>query len=81
MIPSPLWQLDLSGNELCGLDEDGDGDYTAEGIIALAEALKVNGSLASVWAPAHQPCPHARHDSASAITDSSFVTCSPRSLI
>ena len=45
MIPSPLWQLDLSGNELCGLDEDGDGDYTAEGIIALAEALKVNGSL------------------------------------
>ena len=48
MIPSPLWQLDLSGNELCGLDEDGDGDYTAEGIIALAEALKVNGSLTKI---------------------------------
>ena len=47
MIPSPLWQLDLSGNELCGLDEDGDGDYTAEGIIALAEALKVNASFSN----------------------------------
>ena len=46
MIPSPLWQLSLSGNELCGVDEDGDGvgDYTAEGTIALANALKVNTS-------------------------------------
>jgi hypothetical protein len=36
-----LASLDLSGNELCGLDEDGEGDYDSEGIIALADSLKV----------------------------------------
>ena len=41
-------QLDLSGNELCGLDNDGDGTYNAEGITAIADALRVNGSLTSV---------------------------------
>jgi uncharacterized protein YjbI with pentapeptide repeats len=40
-------QLDLSGNELCGLSyyNDGDGTYTAEGITAIADALRVNGAL------------------------------------
>jgi len=40
-------QLDLSGNELCGQSyyNDGDGTYTAEGITAIADALRVNGAL------------------------------------
>jgi NLR family CARD domain-containing protein 3 len=38
-------QLDLSDQQLCGLNEDGDGTYTAEGITAIADALRVNGGL------------------------------------
>ena len=38
-------QLDLSWNKLCGLDNDGYGTYTAEGITAIADALRVNGAL------------------------------------
>ena len=38
-------QLDLSGNQLCGVNEYGQGTYTAEGITAIADALRVNGAL------------------------------------
>ena len=38
-------QLDLSSNQLCGINAYGQGTYTAEGITAIAEALKVTGSL------------------------------------
>jgi hypothetical protein len=38
-------QLDLSGNHLCGINEYGQGTYTAEGITAIADALRVNGAL------------------------------------
>ena len=38
-------QLDLSSNQLCGINSRGEGTYTAEGITAIAEALKVTGSL------------------------------------
>ena len=38
-------QLNLSGNQLCGIDIFGDGTYTAEGITAIADALKVTPSL------------------------------------
>ena len=42
-------QLDLSQNSLCGLyyNDYGElrGTYTADGIMALSEALKVTGSL------------------------------------
>ena len=38
-------QLDLSNNQLCGLDRFGGGTYTAEGITAIADALRVNGGL------------------------------------
>jgi len=38
-------QLDLSGNQLCGVNECGEGTYTAEGITAIADALRVNGAL------------------------------------
>ena len=41
-------QLDLSSNELCGLDCRGRGTYTAEGITAIADALRVNGALTSI---------------------------------
>jgi Ran GTPase-activating protein (RanGAP) involved in mRNA processing and transport len=42
-------QLDLSGNgRLCSLDNDGDGTYTAEGITAIADALRVNGGLTAL---------------------------------
>ena len=48
-----LWlQLDLSSNQLCGLyyDHNGDlqGTYTAKGITAIANALKVTASLESL---------------------------------
>ena len=42
-----LLQLDLSDNELCGV-KYGAGTYTAEGINALADALRVNGSLTNL---------------------------------
>ena len=38
-------QLNLSGNQLCGLNRKGEGIYTAEGITAIANALKVTSSL------------------------------------
>ena len=47
----PLWiflQLNLAGNQLCGLDRYGHGTYTSEGITAVANALRVNGSLTKI---------------------------------
>ena len=52
-----MLQLDLSGNELSGVSEYGGGVdeygeetlYTAEGITAIADALRVNGGLTEVW--------------------------------
>ena len=41
----PCAQIDLSHNQLCGLDENGYGTYTAEGIKAIASAISVNASL------------------------------------
>ena len=41
-------QLDLSSNQLCGVNHRGEGTYTAEGITAIAEALKVTGSLTAL---------------------------------
>ena len=38
-------QLDLSDNQLCGKDRWGRGTHTAEGITAIADALRVNGGL------------------------------------
>ena len=40
-----LTSIDLSGNQLCGLDDYAQGAYTAEGIIVIADALRVNGAL------------------------------------
>ena len=35
-------------NQLCGLDEYDRGTYTAEGITAIADAMRVNGALTSI---------------------------------
>jgi microsomal dipeptidase-like Zn-dependent dipeptidase len=49
-----LTSIDLSGNQLCGIGTDYDyygneqGTYTAEGIKAIADALRVNGALTNV---------------------------------
>jgi hypothetical protein len=43
-----VFQLDISNNQLCGLDRHGKGTYTAEGITAIADALRVNGGLTSI---------------------------------
>ena len=48
-----LTSIDLSGNQLCGIWEDWrgqQGTYTAEGITAIADALRVNGALTQVLA-------------------------------
>ena len=34
-----LTSLNVSNNALCGIDEDGDGDFDASGLIALADAI------------------------------------------
>ena len=49
-------QLDLSGNKLCGLDSCGRGIYSAEGITAIANALRVNGGLTSIDLSNNQLC-------------------------
>jgi len=43
-------QLDLSNNQLCSLDYAGLRTYTAEGITAIANAMRVNGALRQVLA-------------------------------
>ena len=40
--------MDLASNQLCGLGRWGDGTYTAEGIKAIADALRVNASITSL---------------------------------
>jgi Ran GTPase-activating protein (RanGAP) involved in mRNA processing and transport len=42
-------QLDLSNNRLCGVEYKPDeGTYTAEGITAIADALRINGALTTL---------------------------------
>ena len=43
-----LTSLNLSSNQLCGLDDLGRGTYTAVGITAIADALRVNGVLTNL---------------------------------
>ena len=38
-------QINLSANQLCGISQLGVGTYTAEGITALADALRVSTSM------------------------------------
>lgn len=70
-----------AGRKLTVFDEKDSDDYlllgSYDGIIALADALRINSSLTSVWTPAHQP----QSSCVSALTHSSFIACSPHSLI
>jgi len=50
---SALLSLNLTNNQLCGIDEYGDGAYTAEGIVQISEALKVNKTLQSINIDGH----------------------------
>jgi len=43
-----LTTLDLSSNELCGIDWRGQGTYNPSGIMAIAKALEVNAVLKSL---------------------------------
>jgi len=51
-VTGGLTRIDLSGNQLCGIWTDGHGNqqgaYTAEGITAIADALRVNGALTKI---------------------------------
>jgi Ran GTPase-activating protein (RanGAP) involved in mRNA processing and transport len=47
-VTGGLTSLNLSDNQLCGLDRYGRGTYTVEGITAIADALCVNGTLTSL---------------------------------
>jgi hypothetical protein len=50
-------QLDLSGNQLCGFDTyDDQGTYNAEGITAIADAMRVNRGLTSIDLSGSQLC-------------------------
>ena len=47
-VNGSLTSLNLGDNQLCGLDRYGRGTYTADGITAIADALRVNGSLTKI---------------------------------
>ena len=47
-VTGSLTSLNLGDNQLCSLDKYGDGTYSAEGITAIADALRVNGSLTKI---------------------------------
>ena len=55
-VMGALTSLDLSNNQLCGLDYLGRGTFTTEGITAIADALRVNGSLTSIDLSGNQLC-------------------------
>ena len=41
-------QIDLSDNVLCGINKYGQGNYNADGIKAIAQAISVSASLTSI---------------------------------
>jgi len=46
----------LAGNELCGLDQFGNGTYTTEGFTKLCEGLKESNVTSLECAPPHSVC-------------------------
>ena len=59
-VTGALTSINLSENRLCGIwnDDHGNekGTYTAEGITAIADALRVNGALTSIDLSINQLC-------------------------
>jgi len=51
-----LTTLDLSSNELCGIDWRGQGTYNPSGIMAIAKALEVNAVLTNLDLSSNQLC-------------------------
>ena len=50
--------MNLAGNQIGGgINRHGEGIYTAEGITAISDALRVNGVLTTVWTSAYNPMP------------------------
>ena len=49
----------LANNTLCGIDRNGRGIYTAEGITALCEGLKGSAVTSLTWAAPPCSLPHA----------------------
>ena len=47
-VTGSMTSLDLSDTQLCGVTSWGNGTYNTEGITAIADALRVNGSLTEV---------------------------------
>ena len=47
-VTGSLTSIDLSSNQLCGLNWVGKGNYTTVGITAIADALRANGSLSEL---------------------------------
>jgi len=69
---SSLEHLGLENNELCGLDGNGVGTYTAEGIVAISDMLRVNRTLRSVRLTSNHL--GAYYDGSKWVPDSSGVT-------
>jgi Ran GTPase-activating protein (RanGAP) involved in mRNA processing and transport len=55
-VNGALTSINLSNNVLCGVDNQGWGTYTTEGITAIANALRVNGGLTSIDLSGNQLC-------------------------
>ena len=45
----------MGSNALCGINQYGEGTYTARGIVAIVEMLKVNTTLQSIRCVARVP--------------------------
>eukprot|EP00900_Chrysochromulina_parva_P006654 jgi/Chrpa1/15990/Chrysochromulina_OHIO_Genome00024039-RA len=56
VVTSALTTINLSNNVLCCVDKWGQGTYTAEGITAIADALRVNGALTSLDLSSNHLC-------------------------
>ena len=59
---------------LCGIDEDGRGTYTADGIKAIAESISVSPSLTSINLRENYLGPEGAKALAPAIRDSASLT-------
>ena len=64
-VNGSLTSLDLSDNQLCGLNIWGQGTYTSEGITAIADALRVNSALTSLNLSSNNLC---------SVTETGYIT-------
>ena len=67
-------QINLSGNALCGIERYGEGTYTANGIKAIAESIRVSASITSIDLSENRLGPEGAKALAPVIHDSTSVT-------